>query len=282
MLTVGVFPNIRKKNMIKVAKSLVTWFEDRAYRVKLSMEVAELLDMSYLSADPAELTSKIDVAVTLGGDGTLLGVARLVAQHKIPILGINMGHVGFLTEVELGDLFTDLECFHNKEYDIDVRMMLEAKVIRNEKVLTEFLALNDIVITKGPFARLIRLKTYANEAYVDTYPADGLIISTPTGSTAYSLSAGGPIIRPDMNLLLLTPICPHTLHSRSIILSQDDVIKVIVLADHPEVMLTVDGQEGYKLLPKDTVIVNKSSFSTRLIRIKKRSFYDLLRKKLSE
>ncbi|HQE04783.1 MAG: NAD(+)/NADH kinase [Tepidanaerobacteraceae bacterium] len=282
MLTVGVFPNIRKKNMIKVAKSLVTWFEDRAYRVKLSMEVAELLDMSYLSADPAELTSKIDVAVTLGGDGTLLGVARLVAQHKIPILGINMGHVGFLTEVELGDLFTDLECFHNKEYDIDVRMMLEAKVIRNEKVLTEFLALNDIVITKGPFARLIRLKTYANEAYVDTYPADGLIISTPTGSTAYSLSAGGPIIRPDMNLLLLTPICPHTLHSRSIILSQDDVIKVTVLADHPEVMLTVDGQEGYKLLPKDTVIVNKSSFSTRLIRIKKRSFYDLLRKKLSE
>ncbi|MGB4132228.1 MAG: NAD(+)/NADH kinase, partial [Tepidanaerobacteraceae bacterium] len=280
MLTVGVFPNIRKKNMIKVAKSLVTWFEDRAYRVKLSMEVAELLDMSYLSADPAELTSKIDVAVTLGGDGTLLGVARLVAQHKIPILGINMGHVGFLTEVELGDLFTDLECFHNKEYDIDVRMMLEAKVIRNEKVLTEFLALNDIVITKGPFARLIRLKTYANEAYVDTYPADGLIISTPTGSTAYSLSAGGPIIRPDMNLLLLTPICPHTLHSRSIILSQDDVIKVTVLADHPEVMLTVDGQEGYKLLPKDTVIVNKSSFSTRLIRIKKRSFYDLLRKKL--
>ena len=282
MLTVGVFPNIRKKNMIKVAKSLVTWFEDRAYRVKLSMEVADLLDMSYLSADPAELTSKIDVAVTLGGDGTLLGVARLVAQHKIPILGINMGHVGFLTEVELGDLFTDLECFHNKEYDIDVRMMLEAKVIRNEKVLTEFLALNDIVITKGPFARLIRLKTYANEAYVDTYPADGLIISTPTGSTAYSLSAGGPIIRPDMNLLLLTPICPHTLHSRSIILSQDDVIKVTVLADHPEVMLTVDGQEGYKLLPKDTVIVNKSSFSTRLIRIKKRSFYDLLRKKLSE
>lgn len=282
MLTVGVFPNIRKKNMIKVAKSLVTWFEDRAYRVKLSKEVAELLDMSYLSADPDELTSKIDVAVTLGGDGTLLGVARLVAQHKIPILGINMGHVGFLTEVELGDLFTDLECFHNKEYDIDVRMMLEAKVIRNEKALTEFLALNDIVITKGPFARLIRLKTYANEAYVDTYPADGLIISTPTGSTAYSLSAGGPIIRPDMNLLLLTPICPHTLHSRSIILSQDDVIKVTVLADHPEVMLTVDGQEGYKLLPKDTVIVNKSSFSTRLIRIKKRSFYDLLRKKLSE
>jgi len=282
MQTVGIFPNLRRENMKKVAKSLVRWFQDRNYQVKLSVEVAESLNLLHLATDTEELAANIDVAVTLGGDGTLLGVARLVAQYEVPILGINMGHVGFLTEIELGDLFADLESFHRREYEIDVRMMLEAKVIREEEILKEFLALNDVVITKGPFARLIRLKTYANDAYVDTYPADGLIISTPTGSTAYSLSAGGPIIRPDMNLLLLTPICPHTLHSRSIILSEDDAIKVTVMADHPEVMLTVDGQEGYKLLPKDTVVVNKATFSTRLIRIRKRSFYDVLRKKLSE
>lgn len=282
MLTVGIFPNLYKKNTINVAKGLINWFMDRGYLVKLSKEVAELLNMSHLSTEADELIGKIDMAVTLGGDGTLLGVARRIAPYKIPILGINMGHVGFLTEIELSDLYTDLECFNRKEYNIDVRMMLEAKVVRNKQVLKEFLALNDVVVTKGPFARLIRLKTYANEAYVDTYPADGLIISTPTGSTAYSLSAGGPIINPDMNLLLLTPICPHTLQSRSIILSKDDVIKVKVLADHPEVMLTVDGQQGYKLLPKDTVIVNRAAFSTRLIRIKKRSFYDVLRKKLNE
>jgi len=282
MQTVGIFPNLRRENMKKVAKSLVRWFQDRNYQVKLSVEVAESLNLLHLATDTEELAANIDVAVTLGGDGTLLGVARLVAQYEVPILGINMGHVGFLTEIELGDLFADLESFHRGEYEIDVRMMLEAKVIREEEILKEFLALNDVVITKGPFARLIRLKTYANDAYVDTYPADGLIISTPTGSTAYSLSAGGPIIRPDMNLLLLTPICPHTLHSRSIILSEDDAIKVTVMADHPEVMLTVDGQEGYKLLPKDTVVVNKAAFSTRLIRIRKRSFYDVLRKKLSE
>jgi len=282
MLTVGIFPNLYKKNTINVAKGLINWFMDRGYLVKLSKEVAELLNMSHLSTEADELIGKIDIAVTLGGDGTLLGVARRIAPYKIPILGINMGHVGFLTEIELSDLYTDLECFNRKEYNIDVRMMLEAKVVRNKQVLKEFLALNDVVVTKGPFARLIRLKTYANEAYVDTYPADGLIISTPTGSTAYSLSAGGPIINPDMNLLLLTPICPHTLQSRSIILSKDDVIKVKVLADHPEVMLTVDGQQGYKLLPKDTVIVNRAAFSTRLIRIKKRSFYDVLRKKLNE
>lgn len=282
MLTVGIFPNLYKKKIRNVAKGLVTWFRDRDYYVKLTQEVAQALNLPQFSTDADELKRNIDLAVTLGGDGTLLGVARQIAPYKIPILGINMGHVGFLTEVELSDLYTDLECFHRKEYHVDVRMMLEAKVVRDNQVMEEFLALNDVVITKGPFARLIRLKTYANEAYVDTYPADGLIISSPTGSTAYSLSAGGPIIRPDMHLLLLTPICPHTLQSRSIILSKDDVIKVKVLADHPEVMLTVDGQQGYKLLPKDIVIVNKSAFTTRLIRIKKRSFYDVLRKKLGE
>lgn len=282
MLTVGIFPNLHKKKVMKVTKGLVSWFMAKGYSVKLSKEVAQVLNVPQLSTDSDELISNIDLAVTLGGDGTLLGVARQIAPYNIPILGINMGHVGFLTEIELSDLYTDLERFNRKEYHIDVRMMLEAKVVRDKQVLKELLALNDVVITKGPFARLIRLKTYANEAYVDTYPADGLIISTPTGSTAYSLSAGGPIIKPDMDLLLLTPICPHTLQSRSIILYKDDVIKVKVLADHNEVMLTVDGQQGYKLLPEDTIIVNKSSFTTQLIRIKKRSFYDVLRKKLSE
>jgi NAD+ kinase len=282
MLTVGLYPNLFKKNLIKITEGLINWFQDRGYLVLLPKEVAESLSMPHLSADIKDLVRKIDVAITLGGDGTLLSVARQTAPHKIPILGINMGHVGFLTEIELSDLYTDLECFNRNDYDIDIRMMLEAEVVRGRQVLKKFLALNDVVVTKGPFARLIRLKTYANEAYVDTYPADGLIISTPTGSTAYSLSAGGPIINPDMNLLLLTPICPHTLQSRSIVLSKDDIIKVKLLAEHPEVMLTVDGQQGYELLPGDQVIVRKSPFSTRLIRIKKRSFYDVLRKKLSE
>ena len=197
-----------------------------------------------------------------------------MAFYKIPILGINMGNLGFLTEIELSDLYTDLAYLKTQNYNIDIRMMLDAHVYRGSKVLKRFLALNDVVVTKGPFARLIRLKTYASDSYIDTYPADGIIISTPTGSTAYSLSAGGPIINPDMSLLLLTPICPHTLQSRSIILSEDDIIRVEFLAEHPEVLLTVDGQQGYKLQPGDQVIVKKSNISTRLIRLKKRSFYD--------
>lgn len=186
--------------MIKIAEGLINWFETRGYLASLPKEVAESLYMPHLSTESNDIVRKIDIAITLGGDGTLLSVARQMAPLKIPILGINMGHVGFLTEIELSDLYTDLECFNSRNYDIDTRMMLEAEVVRGKQVLKKFLALNDVVVTKGPFARLIRLKTYANEAYVDTYPADGLIISTPTGSTAYSLSAGGPIINPNMNL----------------------------------------------------------------------------------
>lgn len=282
MQTIGLYPNLLKKNLISVAKGLIKWFQEHDYPVLLPENVAEFLEMSHLSTDTNKLIEKIDMAVTLGGDGTLLSVARQMAPYKIPILGINMGHLGFLTEVELSDLYHDLECLNTNDYNVDIRMMIEAQVIRGKDTLKKFLALNDVVITKGPFARLIRLKAYANDSYIDTYPADGLIISTPTGSTAYSLSAGGPIINPNMELLLLTPICPHTLQSRSIVLSRNDIVKVKLLAEHPEVMLTVDGQQGYKLLPKDQVIVKKSPYTTRLIRVKKRSFYDVLRKKLSE
>lgn len=282
MITVGIYPNMVKKDLVDITENLITWFQDRNYSVLLPEETALLLSKPYLSGDTDNLASKIDVAITLGGDGTLLNVARQMAPFEIPVLGINMGHLGFLTEVELSDLYSDMECFDKKDYTIDIRMMLEANVVRDKNVLERFLALNDVVITKGPFARLIRLQTYADDSYIDTYPADGLIISTPTGSTAYSLSAGGPIIKPDMNLLLLTPICPHTLQSRSIVISKDDTIKVKLLTENSEVMLTVDGQQGYELSPGDQVIVRKSRYFTRLIRIKKRSFYDVLRKKLSE
>ncbi|GAQ26132.1 MULTISPECIES: NAD(+)/NADH kinase [Tepidanaerobacter] len=282
LTTLGLYPNVNKKNLTKLVSGLINWLESRGYSVVLPKDIADVLSISEHSIETEDFFQRIDIAVTLGGDGTLLNVARHVAPYKIPILGINLGHVGFLTEIELADLYTDLERFSKNSYTIDYRMMLETQVVRDGEVLEKFLALNDAVVTKGPFARLIRLKTYANEEYIDTYPADGLIIATPTGSTAYSLSAGGPIIHPNMNLLLLTPICPHTLRSRSIVVSENDVIKVKLLADHPEIMLTVDGQQGYKLLPGDQIIIKKSNFLTRLIRLKERSFYDVLRKKLSE
>jgi len=282
MKTVGLFPNLSKKNSVRVSNTIVNWFHERDYRVLLPDSAAKSLDANLFSFASGEIFEEIDYAVTLGGDGTLLSLARQLAPYEVPILGINMGHMGFLTEIELSDLYKDLDLFIEKKFLIDTRMMLEARVVRQKQVLEKFITLNDAVITKGPFARLIRLKVFAGGAYIDTYPSDGLIVSTPTGSTAYSLSAGGPIINPDMELLLLTPICPHTLRSRSIVISKDDIIKIQVIAEHPETMLTVDGQQGYRLLPGDEVIVKKSDYRTRLIRIKRRSFYDVLRKKLTE
>lgn len=161
-------------------------------------------------------------------------------------------------------------------------MMLEAKVLKNDIEFQNFIALNDVVVTKGPFARLVNLEAYVNEEYIETYPSDGLIVSSPTGSTAYSLSAGGPIVTPNVNLLLITPICPHTLHSRSIVISENDRIKILIKADHRDIMLTMDGQQGFKLQPEDEIIIKKADCYTKLIRFKKRSFYEILRKKISK
>ncbi|HHY03625.1 MAG TPA: NAD(+)/NADH kinase [Thermoanaerobacterales bacterium] len=284
MNTIGLVANISKSACIPIANKLLNWFNKNGYAVIVEEDLAKLLNRYDLAVafNNESFAEKVDIVITLGGDGTLLRVARTMAKFNIPILGINLGRLGFLTEVEVSNLLDDLSRLKEKKFSIENRMMLQAYVIRNKRIIKEFIALNDVVVTKGPFARLIILKASANDDYIDTYPADGLIISTPTGSTAYSLSAGGPIINPNMELIMLTPICPHTLQSRSIIFSKDDTIKIKVMAEHPEIMLTVDGQQGFKILPNDEVIVKKANFFTKLIKISNRSFYDILRDKLTE
>jgi NAD+ kinase len=279
---VGLFLNLSKNNALNVATSLIRWLKENNYEVFTESSIVNKLGLPVEYNNLEELAKNIDLAITLGGDGTLLNVARKLAPYEIPVLGINLGHLGFLTEVEVSDLFSDLELLKRGKFYIDRRMMVESKVFREEKFVKNFLALNDVVVTKGPFARLIRLKTSVNDAYVDTFNADGLIIATPTGSTAYSLSAGGPLVAPNVEVLILTPICPHTLQNRSMIISPHDSITIQVVAEHQEIMLTVDGQLGYRLQPYDKVVVKKSKHYTKLVRIKNRSFYDVLRKKLRE
>jgi len=276
---IGLFLNLNKDNALKVASSLVRWLKENDYEVFTASPVNNL-ELPVESINLEEMAKNIELAITLGGDGTLLNVARKLAPYDIPILGINLGHLGFLTEIEVSDLYGDLELLKKRKFNIDKRMMIEARVIRKEKFVKSLLALNDIVVTKGSFARLISLKTSVNDAYVDTYNADGLIIATPTGSTAYSLSAGGPLVDPNVEVLLLTPICPHTLQNRSIIIAPHDSITVKVVTEQQEAMLTADGQLGYRLQPYDEVVVKKSQYYTKLVRIKSRSFYDILRKKL--
>ena len=225
-----------------------------------------------------EWPEQVDLVIVLGGDGTLLNTVRQL-RGDIPILGVNLGHLGFLTELEMPELFCELPRILGGEYRIDERLMLEAVVLRGDKQVTSLTALNDVVVTKRALARLVRINLRVNDDYVDEYHADGIIISTPTGSTAYSLSAGGPLVSPNLDALVVTPICPHTLYSRSLVVSATDTVSVSLPSPG---WLSADGQTGYNLEANDCVLVRQCEFRAHLVRRPDWSFYDVLRRKLKE
>jgi NAD+ kinase len=282
MKTIGLVVNIEKKKIGELVRQTISWLESHNCRPALAEVTAQALGLPEFSWDQQKLVTNTDYLVVLGGDGTLLSIARQAAPGGVPILGVNMGHLGFLTEVDVSELFSALERLIKGEYMIEERMMLEAGVYRQNLLVEQSIALNDVVITKGALARLIFLETYVDQEYVTTYPADGLIVATPTGSTAYSLSAGGPLVTPKMELMLVTPICPHSLWARPLVIGADSQVKVEVLSGQGEIMLTMDGQYGFKLQPKDNVIVNKAPFRAKFICLQERSFFYLLRQKLNE
>jgi NAD+ kinase len=223
------------------------------------------------------------MVIVLGGDGTLLHAARLAAPVGTPLLGVNFGRLGFLTEVELPDIFQALTNILNGDFFVDARMMLQAQVVRNLDPVANFHALNDIVVTKGGFSRMIMLESFVGDQLVASFPADGVIFSSSTGSTAYSLSAGGPIVSPDLDVIVLTPICPHTLYSRPVVFSSAHKVRVILSGPMEEAMLTVDGQHGFPLIQGDEIRVNRAPFTANLIRQKGgRSFFAVLREKLRQ
>jgi NAD+ kinase len=223
--------------------------------------------------------------VALGGDGTLLRAARAVGNRMTPVVGVNVGSLGFLTEVTIEEMDQALDAILKGKYTWEDRMNLDAAVVRARQEVGNFSALNDLVINKGALARVIEMRMTVDGHYVADYTADGLIVSTPTGSTAYSLSAGGPIVNPRMDAIIATPICPHTLAVRPMILSAEQELVVELWAGHgvngePEVKLTVDGQVGFDLVSGDTLRFRRSQQRTRLILSGERSFYEVLRKKL--
>ncbi|MCG2676569.1 NAD(+)/NADH kinase [bacterium] len=216
----------------------------------------------------------------MGGDGTLLRAVRMLKGKEIPILGVNLGGLGFLTEVTLGELYKTLSDVLADRYRLEKRIGLEATLYRGRKRIATSTALNDCVITKGVLSRLIRLDAFIGKEYLTTYAADGLIISTSTGSTAHSLSAGGPIVHPGIPAIILTPICPHTLSNRPLIISGEEEIRIRIASPHPDIALTLDGQEVIKLKEKDVIRIKKASSKIGLIVPKKKSYYQVLRKKL--
>jgi len=248
--------------------------------VVLEKETADLVPSAVTdAARRAELPGQADLLIILGGDGTLLSMARAVGDLGVPLLGVNLGGLGFLTATTLDEMFPALEAYFAGCMAIEERMLLAARIVRNNQPLGEYAALNDIVITKSAMSRIIDLSVSVDGRHATAYRADGLIISTPTGSTAYSLSAGGPILFPTMDAVVLTPICSHTLTNRPIVVPGTDRIEVTLLADQ-EVMATMDGQVGVGLREGDTVEVCKAAARIRLVRFPQKDFFSVLRTKL--
>ncbi len=216
----------------------------------------------------------------LGGDGTFLNAVRWIGDQNIPIIGVKLGEVGFLAEISEESLFSTAETVLNNKFTTEPRMRLQVKVIRDEKELVRETVLNDVVINKRTLARLAHIETYINDRYLTTYRADGLIISTPTGSTAYSLSAGGPIIHPAVPAIIMTPICPFTLTNRPLILPDSASIKIRLTKESSDIMLTFDGQVGLEISERDTIIIRKSLYFVNMITMPDQDYFNVLKTKL--
>ena len=254
----------KQPEVARVAGELVQWF--RARNVMASLE--------------PQAASTADLAVVLGGDGTLLAAARVLGDRQVPIVAINYGGLGFLTEVTLSEMYPSLEVVLAGKFVTEQRMMMDLHVSRADKRLADYRALNDVVINKGTLSRMIELEARVDGQYVSRFRADGLIVSTPTGSTAYNISAGGPIIFPTMSAMVVTPICSHTLTNRPIVLPEHVQIAIMLRSAQDDVYITIDGQVGLKLQMGDHIVVVKSDVSVKLVAPADKNYFDVLRGKL--
>ena len=254
----------KQPEVARVARDLIQWFQ--------SKNVVATLEPQGISV--------ADLAVVLGGDGTLLAAARLLGDRQVPIVAVNYGGLGFLTEVTLDEMYPALERVLTGEFITELRMMVELSVLRGGKQLAEYRALNDVVINKGTVSRMIELEACVDGQYVSRFRADGLIVSTPTGSTAYNISAGGPIIFPTMSAMVITPICSHTLTNRPIVLPEGVKVDITLRSAQDDVYVTVDGQVGLKLQMDDILVVEKSDVAVKLVAPADKNYFDVLRGKL--
>jgi len=275
---IGIICKTGRTELAGILKTLLPSLGKKGYEVFIDEETAVLLGVE---GHPREhIPSLVDVVIVFGGDGTMLGVTRLIGDKGVPILGVNLGGLGFITEVERDDLFDCIDKMLSGNCSIEERIMLTARVHRNRTVAAEFTVLNDVVINKGALARIIELEAYISSNYVTTFKSDGLIIATPTGSTAYSLAAGGPILYPTLNSIVLTPICSHTLTNRPIVLPDNVTVLVTLRSASEDVYLTMDGQIGFSLEKDDTVEIMKAAYTTRLLIPCQRNYFQVLRTKL--
>ncbi len=280
MKRIGIVAKVKQDKLVRqTVNDLVRWLSNRQIQPVLDEEIGKPL--GHPDCLPKqELPEATEMLVVLGGDGTLLSVARLVKGRDVPILGVNLGSMGFLTEVTIEEMFPVLEQVLEGKYRIDRRMMLNAQILRQGACIMEESLLNDVVINKSALARILTLEVVVDGNYLTTFQADGLILSTPTGSTAYSMAAGGPIIYPSLASILLSPICPHTLTNRPIILPVDSTVEVTLRSEQRDAYVTLDGQVGLTFLENDVAKIEQSEYTVPLVKSPFKGYFEVLRTKL--
>jgi NAD+ kinase len=277
--TVGIISKPAVPAAAEVVPKLLAWLEERGLHVRYDERTAVYAARSDGLPRP-EVPEGCDLVIVLGGDGTLLSAARAIGSREIPLFPVNLGGLGFLTAISIDELYPELARALRGEHRVGKRKLLHAEIRRGEHTVARYDALNDVVLTKASIARMIDLETYVDQQFVCTYKADGLIVATPTGSTAYSLSAGGPIVFPAVAALCITPVCPHMLTNRPVLVADTSVIEIVCKAPRKEAYLTVDGQVGEPLMENDRVVCRSSQHQVHLIRPPKMFFFDVLRQKL--
>jgi NAD+ kinase len=280
--TVGLFGKYGSKGAGGVIEKVCSLLRGRGLEVLLEESTAEFMDKPCAPSRPlSDIGTVIDLAIVAGGDGTMLHVARQMAPHGVPLIGVNLGRLGFLTDLPTERLQIDLTHILDGDFETEERILLEAEVVRDGHVRHSANALNDVVINKGALARLIEFETWVDGEFVNTTRADGIIIATPTGSTAYALSAGGPILHPTLPAIVIVPICPHTLSDRPLAISSDSSIEIVMVSTSQQsAHVTFDGQTNFALHDQDRIRVRRAEKPAILIHPKRRNHYEVLRAKL--
>jgi NAD+ kinase len=276
---VGITSKPNKPEVREIVPPMMTWLGERGVEVLIDRETAASLGGAVAGIPRPQLAAAVDLVIVLGGDGTFLATARALEGRPVPVLAVNLGGLGFLTVVTRDEIYPALEAALEGRVRTESRVQIEASVIRNGLQVCSSVALNDVVLNKGAIARVLDFDVRADEQFISTYKADGLIISTPTGSTAYSLAAGGPVVAPDVGAFIITPICAHTLTNRPIVLRDNVTIEVAVKTDE-SVYVTVDGQEAIEVYAGDRVRMRKAGSTVEVIHALDKSYYDILRQKL--
>lgn len=278
-MNAGIIINYNKKRPVELAEEITAWLRQRGVRVFSCGRDADYVSAERLG-DVADFRGRVGFIIVLGGDGTLLSAARRTAGLGIPILGINLGTFGFLAEVEAAEVYDALEKVLAGDYETEDRMMLKC-VLENSSGVQEVHAFNDFVLSKGSSSRMITFDALLDDELITSYSSDGIIVASPTGSTAYSLSAGGPIVYPATDVTVLVPICPHTLNARPLVVPADREIRLVLHEGGDEAVFTADGQDSFPFRSGDSVRIGKAEKYCRLIKVSGRGFFDIMRKKMS-